>query len=280
MRRVALGILAFFVCSVAVAAEEAHRSPVYLNWEFWSAICAGLALVLSQFPPVATWLKPRRLLEVETLSRIVITHKIGNPNLGLYVSVRNGGKSDVRVRSMNLAVKRDEVDLGTFPAQNYYETMTSKETTLFVAFSIKPGETWAHTVNFLRIFDRGTEKWYRQSESKLRENIQTKIAARDASIPEKPKTLIEAEPELVQPFLTFFDKNFAWFPGEYFVNLTISTDYSPTAVVKKFRFTLYESDSNDLRSLADDYKYAAGINWDRKDRSTAFFIPIVPVDQD
>jgi hypothetical protein len=278
MPKFALGTILFLLCTVAIAAEDVqHRTPVYFNWEFWSAICAGFALVLSQFPPVVTWFKPRRLLEVETLSRIVLTHKIGNPNLGLYVSVRNGGKSDVRVRSMTLAVKRDDVDLGVFPAQNYYETMTSKETTLFVAFTIKPGDIWAHTINFLRIFDRTTEKWYRQSESRVRENIQKKIAAR---IEGEPKTLVEVDPELLQPFQTYFDKNFAWFPGEYLVNLTIATEHSPTAVTKKFRFTLYESDSNDLRSVIDDYKYGAGITWDRKDKTTAFLVPLVPVDQD
>jgi hypothetical protein len=275
MQKIALGCLLFLVCSVGLAAGEAQPSP--LNWQFLSAICAVLALVLSQFPPVMTWFKPSRLLDVETLSRVAITHKIGNPNLGLYLSVRNAGKSEVRIRSITLALRRDDVDVGGFPAHSYYETMTSKENTLFVAFTVKPGDTWAHTINFLRIFDRTTEKWYRQSESKLRADIQEKIAARDES---QPKIDIEAEPELVRPFLTYFDKNFAWLPGEYFVNLTIATDYSSTAVTKKFRFTLYESDSDDLRGLAEDYKYGAGINWERKGKATVSFIPIALVDQD
>ncbi len=41
MHKVVLSILLFFVFTVGVAAEELHRSPVYLNWEFWSAICAA-----------------------------------------------------------------------------------------------------------------------------------------------------------------------------------------------------------------------------------------------
>ncbi len=180
--------------------------------------------MLSQFPPVLTWFKPRRLLEVETLSRIVITHKIGNPNLGLYVSIRNGGKSDVRIRSVSLAVKRDDVDLGIFPAQSYFETMTTKESTLFVAFTLKPGETWGHTINFLRIFDRTTEKWYRQCESTLKENLRKKIELRDALHEEgETKTMVEVDPEFVQPFQSYFEKNFAWLPGEYLVNLTIAS---------------------------------------------------------
>jgi hypothetical protein len=177
-------------------------------------------------------------------------------------------------------VKRDDIDLGAFPGHSYYETMASKETTLFVAFTLKPGETWGHTINFLRIFDRTTEKWYRQSESKLRENIQKKIELRDALLEKNErKNLIEADPEFMQPFLTFFDKNFAWLPGEYLVNLAIGTEDS-TVVKKTFRFTLFESDSNDQRAAADDFKYGAGINWLRDDRTTLFFIPIVPVDQE
>ena len=278
MRRTVLGVLLFFTCPMMGVAAEQTNGPVYLNWEFWSAICAGIALALSQFPPVVTWFKPRRLLEVETLTRIVLTHRVGNPNLGLYVSIRNAGKAEVRIRRISLALKRDDVDLGVFPGQNYYETMTSKETTLLVAFTLKSGDIWAHTLNFLNVFDRATDKWYRQSESKLRDNIQMKLAARNEVDP-KAQAWIEGDPELVQPFLTFLDKTFAWLPGEYLVNLTIATEHSPTAVVKKFRFTLYESDSNDLRSAVDDYKYGAGITWDRVDKQSSFMIPIVPVDQ-
>jgi len=36
-------------------------TPAYLDWKFWSAIVALLALVLSQLPPLHLWFRPRRL---------------------------------------------------------------------------------------------------------------------------------------------------------------------------------------------------------------------------
>lgn len=277
MKRVMLISLLCPLCAIASASEGTHQSPVYLNWEFWSAIFAGIAIALSQFPPVVSWFKPARRLDVETLSRIVVTHKIGNPNLGLYISIRNSGRSDTRIRAMNLRVERDHVALGDYPSQNYFESMTSKESTLLVAFTVKPGEIWAHTVNFLKEFDRTTEKWYRQSESALREDIRVKVAARAT---DAPKVMVEADPELIQPFIRFFEQHFVWLPGEYLVQLTIATDHATSAVTKNFRFTLFESDSGDLRAAVDDYKYGAGISWDRSDKKNAFLIPIVPVDVD
>lgn len=141
-------------------------SPIYLDWQFWSALAALLALALSQLPPVHLWFRPRRL-DVEVHSRIQVTHKVGNPNVGMYVSVRNTGGRELRIRAMRLYVSRDDKPLGMLPAQNYFETPSSQSSVLFLPFSVKPGETWAHGTNFLQLFDRATEKLYRESESAL-----------------------------------------------------------------------------------------------------------------
>ena len=258
MRRIVAGCSLLLIAAVAVAADNASQKPFYEDWEFWSAVWAGIAIFLSQLPPVIKWFRPRRRLDVEMHSRITVTDKIGNPNIGIYVSVSNAGQVDARIRSMQVAIQRDGTELGTFPAQNYYETLTSKNTVLLTTFTLKASETWAHTINFLRYFDRATEKWYRQCESALREDIQGKIAQRD---PNAAKTLVEARPELVKPFVDFFEKTFVWTPGEYTVEFTLMTDYSPSNVRKRFRFTLFESDTAQLRSYVDSYKYAAGITW-------------------
>ncbi len=163
--------------------------PFYADWQFWSAIAAVIAIVLSQLPPVRLWFRPRRL-EVEVHSRVQITHKVGNPNLGMYVSVRNTGGRELRVRSLQISLSRDGTSLGSLPAQNYFETASSQSTVLFVPFSLKPGETWAHGTNFLHLFDRATEKLYRASESFLGAEIRRKLDAR----PENDKRAVVADP--------------------------------------------------------------------------------------
>ena len=206
--------------------------PFYADGQFWATIAAVVAIVLSQLPPVRLWFRPRRL-EVEVHSRVQITHKVGNPNLGMYVSVRNTGGRELRIRSLQISLSRDGKSLGSLPAQNYFETASSQSTVLFVPFSLKPGETWAHGTNFLNLFDRATEKLYRESVSVLGADIQRKLDAR----PENDKQAVIAEPNLVEPFMTLFNRLFAWLPGEYVVELSVVAEPGSASFSRKYRFT-------------------------------------------
>jgi len=217
-------------------------TPIYLDWQFWSAMAALLALALSQLPPVHLWLRPRRL-DVEVHSRVQITHKVGNPNVSMYVSIRNTGGRELRIRSATLVISRDSSPLDALPAQNYFETPTSLSSVLFVPFTLKPGETWAHGTNFLRLFDRATEKHYRECESALASDIRRRIAAR-AEDDDQP---VKAEPQLIKPFLELFERMFVWLPGEYVIELRVDAEPGTASFSKKYRFTLYESDSRELR---------------------------------
>jgi hypothetical protein len=229
-------------------------TPMYLDWQFWAAIVAAIALVLSQLPPVHLWFRPRRL-EVEVHSRIQITHKVGNPNVSMYVAVRNTGGRELRIRSMRLDLSRDGTAVGIYAAQNYFEQPSSQQTVLMVPFTLKPGETWGHTTNFLNLFDRATEKLFRSSESALGVDIKTKLANR----PQGNSMRVEAEPELVAPFLALFNRLFIWEPGEYVATLIVDADPGSASFSQKYRFTLFESDSADLRAQLDDYKYGGGL---------------------
>lgn len=246
--------------------------PLLLDWQFWSAIIAVLALVLTQLPPIKLWFRPTRL-EVEVHSRVQLTHKVGNPNLGMYVGIRNIGGRDVRVRTLSVSLSRDGNSLGTYPIFNFFETPSSTAAVLFVPFTLRPSETWAHGANFLRVFDRATEKLYRASESKLRLDIRKKLADRDKD----EKELVAADPENVAPFMTMFKQNFVYFPGEYILDLRIDAESNQSVFGRRYRFTLFESDSEELRSHTDDYKHGGGLAYN-VDRHAGVFIPLLPSD--
>ena len=243
-------------------------APIYQNWQFWSAIVAFFALALSQLPPVYLWFRPRRL-EVEVHSRLQVTHKVGNPNVGMYMSVRNTGGRELRILSMKLAVARDGTPLGTFPAQTYFESPSSQSSVLFVPFSLKPGETWAHGTNFVQSFDRATDKLYRESESALWADVHRKIAAR----PKDCQEAVRAEAELVKPFLDLFDRLFVWLPGEYVIELIVDTTPGSASFGRQYRFTLYESESAELRSHTDDYVFGGGLKYN-VDRHVGVLVPL------
>lgn len=243
-------------------------TPLYLDWQFWAAVVAGLALILSQLPPVVLWFRPRRL-EVEVHSRIQVTHKVGNPNVGMFVSIRNTGGRELRIRSLRIVLARDNNSLANLPAQNYFESPSSQSTVLFVPFTLKPGDTWEHGTNFLNFFDRATEKTYRESESKLGADIRRKLDVRA----EDDKNAVVAESDLVIPFMRLFDQLFIWQPGEYVAQLIVEAESGSASFSRKYRFTLYESDSTELRAHTEDYKFGGGVSYN-VDKHAGVFVPL------
>jgi hypothetical protein len=243
-------------------------APLYLDWTFWAVIVALLAIVLSQLPPVHILLRPKRL-EVEVHSRIQVTHQVGNPNVGLYVGIANTGGRELRLRRLQLDVSRDGKSLGTLPAQNYFETPSSQSSVLFVPFSLKPGEHWGHAVNFLNFFDHQTEKFYRESQSALEADIRRKLDAR----PKGDEQIVVAEQSLVAPFTALFDRLFVWEPGEYVFTFSVSAEPGSASYTRKYRFTLYESDTLALRKHAEDSQYGGGISYNVP-RHVGVFVPL------
>lgn len=240
-------------------------TPFYTDWTFWSAAVAFVAIVLSQIPPLHLLLKPRRV-EVEVNSRIQITHKVGNPNVGLHVSIANRGGRNLRIRSLGLTISREGKHLISMPAQNYFEKQSDTSSVLFVPFSLAAGEHWSHGVNFLNFFDRPTEKFYRASEAALRSDIHEKLKNKNRDSQE----LATAEPDLSEPFVQLFSRLFIWEPGEYVVELIVETEPASATYTKKYRFTLYESDTEELKKHIDDYKYGGGIYFNVESHVGAF----------
>lgn len=245
-------------------------SPLYLDWQFWAAIVAGLALVLSQLPPIKLWFMPRRL-EVEVHSKLRVAHWIGNPHLSLFTSIRNTGGRSLRIKAINVSVTRDGKVLGLHPAQNYYEKLSDQATVLFVPFTLHPEDSWEHGVNFYKDFDRATEKSIREHVSALTVDINGKLESR----PESEKAPVVAEQSLVEPFTALFNRLFCWIPGEYVVELKVEAEPGGASFAQTYRFTLFESDTNELRSYADDFKLGGGIMYNSQ-RHQGIFVPLQP----
>lgn len=230
--------------------------PFYLDWTFWAAFLSLVAIVLSQLPPVHLLLRPKRLA-VEVHSRIRVSHMVGNANASIVVSVRNTGGMTLRIKALRLAITRDGKSLVTLPGQNYFETPTAETAVLFVPFMLKPGESWAHSVIFLNEFDRRVEKLFRESESALTADIKDRLDKRT----DGDKTMVVADPKFVEPFHQLFKNMFIWLPGEYVATLHVDAEPGSASFSKKYRFTLYESDTRDLAVNTDDYKFGGGISY-------------------
>ncbi len=236
---------------------ENVATPLYLDWSFWAVVVAALAIALSQLPPVLSWFK-RAKLEIEPYSKIAITHKVGNPNIQLHLIINNIGGRKIRVKDIHVEVERDGIEVANLQAQNYLQSQSDKDTLLFTAFSLKPGEEWAHITNFLNYFNREDENLFRSLEKEMLSDFHAK---RD-TFGHDHKGLIEIESDLVQPFHEFFNRKFIWKAGEYNLNVFVRTDSPKVDLIRRYRFTLFESHVTHLHAITEHFKYGGEISWD------------------
>jgi hypothetical protein len=228
------------------------------NWSFWAVVVALISVLLSQIPPIHEILKGAKL-DLDIYHRITITHKIGNPNLQVYLLLSNVGGQTVKVVGINAIISRSESDEINLPAQNYYQKKNDQDTVIFTRFNLDPSEEWGHITNFLKFFDREDEKAYLKMENDLRADYRiykenSKTSGDNTEIYEHPK-------KLVKPVFQFYDKNYFWKAGEYLMSINIITDKQSANITKNFRFTIFESHEETLNSIKDYYKYGGSLYW-------------------
>jgi hypothetical protein len=227
----------------------------YNDWQFWSTIVAGLALGLSQLAPILTWFR-RGKLSCETFTRMHITHKVGNPNVQWHLIIENTGGKAIRIKAITLSFKKNDGTEFELPAQSYLRNPESTESVMFTPFRLKSGEEWAHVLNFFSLFSRDDEKEYRLLESKIRSDI----SLQKENLYNNEK-MCEANQDAVNLIITFFQHHFKWIAGEYELILKIKTDNPKANLEHFYRFSLFESESNELRNYSKEYRYGAGVYW-------------------
>lgn len=230
--------------------------PFYMDWKFWSAVIALLALALSQLPPLYKLFRPGRL-HVDGYQQIAVTHKIGNPNLGLYLSIGNVGGRILKVRRLTFHVRRENGPEFVLNGTGYFPTREASQTAVLAPFRINPGDEWGHVVQFVAPLAREEERDLRGHQEALRLNI----VGKRAGLVDKSQD-VPADDAVVQPLLTFFNGKFKWQPGEYSAVLEIITEPKRASTSKSFRFTLFESDNGVLLRMRDEFKFGFWVLFD------------------
>lgn len=243
--------------------------PIWTNWGFWSAIIAFGALVKSEFPPVHSLFK-RPKLEFEVHNRITITHSAGNPNVNIFMSLSNVGNCDIRIRSINLLISPIDRQPFELPVQAFYPVLTEDKPVIFSRFKLPANTDRSDLFFFAKPFPRNDEQLYRQLSSAIKEDILAKRAAPGFD----QKSDAEADPQKVADFVEFFKSRFKWDRGEYELTVTVLTDRTDVKPSKKFRFTLFDSDTENLRSFAGQYKKGLGVFYFNANQQPPLNIPI------
>lgn len=231
-------------------------TPLYLNWAFWAVVAAGISIVLSQLPPVLSWFRTAKI-NLDVYSKIYITHKIGNPNLQLHLIITNVGGRKVRVEGINVTLTREGAELASLPAQSYLQNQQDKNVSLLVPFSLSPTKEWAHITNFLNYFDRIDGNNYQRIEDAMRAHLNDNFETLNEQAPQP----LEHDPALVTEAIEFFNSKFIWESGEYTMLINVYTSDELANISKEFRFTIFESHTDQLKKITEDYKIGAGIYW-------------------
>lgn len=247
---------------------QATAVPFYSNYAFWAVVIAAIAIILSQIKPLYLLFKKAKL-DIELYSRILITHKIGNPNLQCHVVLNNIGGKSLRIKNISAKIERDGIPIVTLPAQNYNTDPSDASTMLLTHFTLNTGTEWGNIINFVNFFNRTEEKVFKEAEDLLKEDILKKLDAETDK-----KVVVKAEEPLVKPFLDMFEKIFIWKSGEYKLIITVSAKPLKKEIVKQFRFTLFETDSNNLRKYTEDYASGAGVYFDTVEKHPGISIQI------
>ena len=227
-----------------------------MDWTFWSFVVAGVAVVLSQLPPLRDLLGPGRAT-LEVHGRIQLQHMIGYPNSAVYLSVSNVGRRSVRITAIDLLFSRGGQEICRLDGVQYYVDPKDVKPILLVPFTLPGGGEWGHTVTFNQSLDPQEEKKLGGLRSALRMNIVRKVEERNRNDPED-KALVVADEAVLRPLLDVFEEQFTWNVGEYQVEIRVHSSNAKGATASRFRFTVYESDAAELRGYASEYKFGYG----------------------
>lgn len=210
------------------------------DWQFWSAFIALAALILSQLPPIHKWFHAGKCT-LELPGRIAITDMIGNSNIILHLTIKNTGSRDLKIKRMTTKIKKKDKEILNLPANNIQTITPPIHLSLFMPFTLKPGEEITRIVHFFNFFEKTDDKIYKASMSAFREQI------RERNLEGK----LDVDPQTVEPLKKLFEKLFTWTAGEYSAELLIETDSQN--ITSRFRFNIWESDENDLRRSTEIY---------------------------
>lgn len=233
-------------------------APFYADWTFWAFAVSAVAIVLSQVPPLRHLLRPGRLV-MESANRVHVNHMIGFLNVQLYLSLRNIGGRPLRVRNVSIALSRHDKPVANVEAQNYVRNEAEPANTVWLLpFTLAAGDEWAHRVNAAESLVAKEDRALGKLRDALKADIGTKVRAWRKAHGEEPTHFLEADPDVIGPVMELYARKFVLEAGEYVITVAVHTDRAASDVARTYRFTLYDADSEELRSYADDYKYGFG----------------------
>jgi hypothetical protein len=140
--------------------------------------------------------------------------------------------------------------------------------------SLKPGEHWAETVHFYKVWSVQDEEDAIELIARMRADINAKLAQRK---PYESYNPAEADAGLVKEATDLFEKKFNMTKGNYRLTIAALSEESEVLAVRGFDFTLFDHHIHALRSATEGYKVGAGVYFPALDPLTQAVIRLRPI---
>ncbi|MBW1745424.1 MAG: hypothetical protein JRJ25_03535 [Deltaproteobacteria bacterium] len=230
----------------------------YKNTSIWSALLAALAILLTQLPPISSWL-PKPKLEIIHADKVGINNNIGIIGFNLPIELDNKGNVPLDVTKIYFEVIAPNGTQKTYIAESYAKPSTGGAPSInlpITSINLNENELWSEFVYFTANLDPTAEQELsniRLSISKdIYNDIDNKRRVGDYSRGEAQSSNVETAKD-------FFDKKFDLNKGEYKTKLSVQTSQAELPFIIHSEFTVYEFHIETIKAQVDDYKYGAGI---------------------
>ncbi|MEQ9970135.1 hypothetical protein ABRP72_13235 [Pectobacterium carotovorum] len=243
-------------------------------WTAISSIVAIIALFLSQMPPIKTWFKIKAPL-ITTSPSLSISHYFGSPDIQLYINLENESSRPIKIKKMELSIKKLGYKVITIEAFTVFEKLDSPIQKAFSPFTIKSESEWSHNVKFFNPFKNSDEKKFKKLFYDIRDHFNKK---QQITQNENTENIInQTQPTEIPDNLSreldeFYKSNVFWEEGDYEFTLNIITGDNSISTSTSFSILLLERDINELNDVFSRYKYGYTIFYPE---NNAYIFPII-----
>lgn len=226
--------------------------------KFWAIVISIISLAFSTYPTIRNWWKGK-MLRIEPQDAVMLSHKWGYTNINWALTLINPGGVTIRIKKIHIVLKKDG-EIFRAQARNFYRTSDAKTSSLYSSITLKPGEEVTHVFCFFDKLPRSEEKLIREIISQANHEFSKPIegASGESFNFLQPRKLSK---EITNKIDAIFKTNFILKCGEYEISVHVQDENNNNLASRASRFTIFESDEQDLVSITERYPSGDGVTY-------------------
>ncbi|AZZ75293.1 hypothetical protein CCX46_09065 [Pseudomonas sp. RU47] len=241
--------------------------------KFWAIVISVVSLAFSTYPTIRNWWKGK-MLQIEPQDAVALSHRWGYTNINWALTLINSGGVTIRIKKIYIVLKKDGKSL-TIPARNFFRTTDAKTSSLYSSITLKPGDEANHVFCFFHKLPRSEDKAIREIISQANQEFSQPIQSSTSNsfTVLEPRKLSETT---ISKIDAIFKTNFHLTCGEYEISVYAKDENNKDIASITSRFTIFESDERDLRSITERYSSGDGVTY-HSEQNTWFFMNLTDI---